>query len=752
MGVKDEEFMAKLLATFRLEAEEHIKALSDGVLVLEATTEPDQETVETIFREAHSLKGAARSVNQSAIQHICQMLENVLSAWRSGKLSPSTQLFDALHATIDTITQALNVSLEPQAINDAVDKLKSCLEAQPPKKEEVTSQPLEAVQPQVEKLIQDKQAAPKATATTKSDKTIRISLSKLDRLLQETEEMLMAKLVSQQESSDLKHLLAEFRSREKEVARLTTELQSTRQGQGSDRKTIKRVAEFLEGQQQSMKDFREALTHVMKSSEVNAHFIGTLVDTLLEDIKKVLMQPVEILFEAIPRMVRDISKEVGKQVHFESEGGDIEVDRRILEEIKDPILHLIRNAIDHGIESPEERVEKGKPREGTIRITASETSGGSVELCVSDDGKGFNVEKLKSVAINKSPLSAKDISEMSDEEAMKLAFHSGISTSPTVTDLSGRGLGLGIVSEKADKLGGRVIIESLPGEGTTFRILLPLTLATFRGIHLSVSGQDFIMPTHNVSRVLRIKRSDIKTIENREAIMVDDRPTSFVHLASLLNIQQTNAEKMSGDALIALIITSEQKTVAFGADVIHREHEVLVKSLGKQCIRVKNIMAATIMEWGNVIPILNPTDLVRSAVKGTGSLTRVISSQQQNAPKKRVLIAEDSITTRLLLKNILESAGYIVHAVSDGQDAYEALQKEPYDLLLTDVDMPRMDGFSLTEKVRASSALKDTPIIICTGKGSKEDRERGIELGADAYLDKSTFSQGTLLSAAQKLI
>ncbi len=759
MTTKEEEFLVRLLETFQVEADEHLKVLSDGLIALEkkpSKAEHDQ-IVESIYREAHSLKGAARSVNQRTIQEICQELENILSAMKNGIIEPSRKMFDALHRTVDALEKGLKEPPDQIIVDSIVDELKSLMAA--PTNETAPSVSLPEVLPKIEKLmgeeVADKPAANVAHEGSR-DKTIRISLAKLDRLFQETEEMLMVKLVAQQDSTDLRKLLIEFNTREKELAKLLSEtliLRHATSQEGipfAERKAFNKILGFLDQQQKASKRLKEEIRRLAKTSEQNSHFVGALVDTLLEDIKKVLMQPISTLLDGMPRMVRDISRDLGKDVVFETQGGDIEVDRRILEEIKDPLIHLIRNAIDHGIESPEERINLNKSPTGTIRINATESSGGNVELSVSDDGRGFDIDGLKAAAMKQGITSSQDLNHLSDTDAMKLAFSSGVSTSPTITDLSGRGLGLGIVSEKTDKLGGNVLIESHVNQGTTFRLILPLTLATFRGIHITVAGQEFVMPTHNVNRVLRIQPSDIKTLENSEAISVDGQQISFVHLANLLTIARDNDDP--AESLYALLIKSEEKMVAFGANAIHREHEVLVKGLGKQCVRVKNIMAATILESGKVVPILNPSDLVRNAIRGEVHQLRSLKISKGEEKQKKVLVAEDSITTRLLLKNILESAGYDVSTASDGAEAFDFLSKNSVDLLVSDVEMPRMDGFKLTQKVRETKNLSDLPIIICTGKASKEDRERGIELGANAYLDKSTFNQTALLSAAQKLL
>lgn len=785
--MKDEEFFAKLLETFRIEADEHLKNISDGLLALEGElpSEQRQEKIELIFREAHSLKGAARAVNQFAIEKICQTLENVLAALKKGKLLPSSDLFDALHASLDVIGAAIISSPDQQTIANITNKLEQILsppsvpselastgdsifssnenlkgikvEAIDEKKEE-SAEPLTSLEKSSESNPLETQVP--ATKELFKEKTIRVSLLKMNQIFQEAEEMLMVKLIAQQQVSNLRQLSMKQRIQEKEFAALLSEIQVIRQtyklekSPTSIQAAIKKILSFFDDQQKSIKSSREKLNKLIKISEQNIHFVESIVETLLEDMKKILMQPMSTLFEAMPRMIRSISHDLGKEVQVDFQGGEIEIDRRILEELKDPLIHLIRNAIDHGIESPEERKEAHKPSTGSIKLIARESGGNSVILSIIDDGRGMNFNKIKSATVKQGVLSKQETEALTEEEIIKLAFHSGISTSPIVTELSGRGIGLGIVSEKVDRLGGQIAVASKAQQGTQFTLTLPLTLATFRGIHITIAGHDFIMPSHNVKRVIRVKREEIQTIANDETIIVDKHPIPFIYLADLLGLpRKIQKDAPSAHFIFVLLVSSAEKMIAFGTDEIHSEKEVLVKGLGKQCVRVKNIMAATVMESGNVIPILNPIDLIHSAIKG--KIIKSINNEIQEgkiSSKKEILLAEDSITTRLLLKNILESAGYEVKTAVDGIEALEILRSKPIDLLLTDVEMPRMDGFTLVEKVKEMESAKDLPIVICTSRGSPEDRERGIELGANAYLDKSKFTQQELINILRKLL
>lgn len=774
---KNDHFITQLLATFQVEADEHLKALTDGLISLESGVPVSEQgqIIERVFREAHSLKGAARSVSQQTIQDICQSLENVLSLLKNQKITLSAPLFDILHVTIDYISNLLsnpaekgNASVIIKQLDDLSEENLSpeYLSKEPNqiKNSESREENIKKVspKPQTSKLLKKENITQKSEALNLGikqdnirDKTIRIAVPKLDLLFQEVEEMLMVKLTSQQQVVDLKELTDTLHTHEKQFNVRLPEFQIQKstiknEDEGLFKIQSNEYLKFFEKQRQWIKSFKDLLNKTMKSAEQNSHFIGSMVDTLLEDMKKVLMQPLSTLFDIMPRMVRDLSHELGKEVKLEIHGGEIEVDRRILEEIKDPLIHLMRNAIDHGIESPSERSKKNKDSQGQIILTGIESDGNRVEISIKDDGNGINIEKLKTAAIKQGYLSTKEASELSKEEVIHLAFRSGISTSSIITDLSGRGLGLGIVAEKVEKLGGHLEIQSEEGKGTTFRLILPLTLATFRGIHITIENQEFIMPTHNVKRVIRIRPEDIKSAENLTTILFENQQIPFVYLADVLSIPSDKDQNKN--LIFALVVKALEKTIAFGVDTVKSEQEVLIKGLGKQCLKIKNMMAATIMDWGKIIPILNPIDLVQTSIEGNVKRKTSKDLKKKEQKQKTILLAEDSITTRMLLKNVLENAGYDVTTAVDGLEALELLQSHQFDLLMTDVEMPRLDGFGLIEKLRSIPNLKELPVIICTARGSKEDRERGIDLGALAYLDKSAFAQQTLLNVIQNIL
>ncbi|MBV9128567.1 MAG: response regulator, partial [Verrucomicrobia bacterium] len=459
-----------------------------------------------------------------------------------------------------------------------------------------------------------------------------------------------------------------------------------------------------------------------------------------------------------PKQVRDLARDEGKQVELVVRGREIEIDKRILEEMKDPLIHLVRNAIDHGLEKPEARTARGKPPRGLLRLAVSQLDGSKVEIVIADDGEGIDPQRVKTSAVKSGAISEEEAGRLDDAAALMLIFHSGVSTSPIITEISGRGLGMAIVREKIEKLGGQIAIDTRPGAGTTFRILLPITLATFKGILVAVAGQIFVLPVPSVERIARVKREEIQTVGNRETISIDGRAVAFAWLEEVLELPPRPSHPESGGGFIeAVVLGVAEKRIAFAVDAVLNEQEVLVKPLGKPLLRVRNVAAATVLASGTPALILNAADLLKSAVRLAGASRRgaLPAAGNNNGAAERVrdlLVADDSVTSRMLLKNILESAGYRVATAVDGAEALTALRSREFDLVVSDVEMPRLDGFELTAKIRADQKLAELPVVLVTALGSREHQERGIDVGADAYIVKSSFDQSNLLDVIRKLI
>jgi len=765
MALQDKEFQKKLLDTFRIEAREHLDGLSSDLIELEkAPAERHGELVETVFRRAHSLKGAARAVNLRDVESVCQALESVFAALKARKKTPSPRLFDLLQDAVNGLeallsqTDAGPSSAGGAAVESLIQRLQRSLpgSAKPHKRDRARHRDGAAMDPKADPLL------PAAEGRAPTLETVRVPVSRLDALFLQTEELLAMKLAATQRSGELAGLFQRLTLWSREWAKVRPFVRSWRfqaAANGHDGPISapgtqeKRVMEFLEWNREFMESLSIDVTSHTANARQNERSLGGMVDQLIEEMKKVLMLSFSSLLDIFPRLVREISREQGKEVELLAEGGEIEIDRRILEEMKDPLIHIVRNCLDHGIEKPEVRENQGKPRRGTIAIRVSPRENQKVEIAVSDDGAGIEAEAVKATAGRMGILKKEDAEGISDENALALVFQSGLSTTPIITDISGRGLGLAIVREKVDSLGGTIAIDSRRGEGTTFRILLPLTLATFRGIIFELGDRLFVLPTSSVERVLHVAASEVKTVENRESIQFNGRAVSLVAARDLLEIARARSQGDAPDRLQVIVLCDGSNRVAFQVDRILDEQEVLVKSLGKQLSRLRFIAGATILGNGKVVPILHVRDLMHAAESGAFAPAATSGSAEDSATtRRRLLVVEDSITSRSLLKSILESAGYAVDTAVDGIDGFTKLRGSRFDLVVSDVDMPRMNGFGLTAKIRADKSLAELPVVLVTALESREDKERGIDAGANAYIVKSSFDQSNLLEVIQRLI
>jgi two-component system chemotaxis sensor kinase CheA len=478
-----------------------------------------------------------------------------------------------------------------------------------------------------------------------------------------------------------------------------------------------------------------------------------MVDQLLEEMKQAVVQPLSTLLAVFPPSVRQLARDCGKDVELVIEGAEIEIDRRIMDELRDPLIHLVRNSVDHGIESPASRRAQGKPPRGTLRIAASQRNGHQVEIEVRDDGAGIDTGALQRAAVKAGLLGPQEAAALPRERLLRLALEPGVSTSAMITELSGRGLGLSIVKEHIERLTGKLSVESLPRQGTSFRITLPVTLARFRGVVIRTAGHCFVLPTRSIERVARIPSGKVVTVENRETIVLSGRAVALVSLAGLLGIPGVDQLARAAHFPVLLLRGAQsEQPVAFEVDEVLDEREVLVKPLGSQLERVRHIAGATVLGAGQVVPILHVPDLLKSAVGLPQAPRSAVDAPPATAVTKSVLVAEDSITSRLLLKGILEAAGYRVETAVDGVEAFTALRSGQFDAVVSDVDMPRLNGFGLTAKIRADKRLSELPVVLVTALGSSTDYEHGIDVGANAYIVKSSFDQANLLEVLKRLL
>jgi two-component system chemotaxis sensor kinase CheA len=719
-----QDFLRELLADFKIEASEHYKAIVAGLLVIEKGPENPEfrNTIERTFREVHSLKGAARAVNLGEIERLCQSLENVFHALKLGKIEIQSVATDVLFKALDALEILLQEidhkekSVSAQTISSLMKKLEVVHQGkfirqanQPvaqesPKVEESADRIQDVTEPQEIQL--PKQVITQTDSVGTKD-TVRISVAKLEKLLLEAEEFITLK-------SALKY-------------------------------QIEKLAE-VQGVGFS--------SHVRDLERYHRQ-MSRMVDDLLLDIKTTLLLPFSSLLEVVPRIIRDLSKEFGKKVNLVIQGAENEIDRRILEELKDPVIHLIRNCIDHGIESIQIREKNGKPATGTIRIRVEQESGSRINLYIEDDGAGLNKAAILQAAIKNGVIPSEGAEKLQDQEVFALIFKSGISTSPFITDISGRGLGMAIVAEKVFNLGGTIQVESSQGKGTGFLISLPVTLSTFKGILVRLNRQRFIVPVSAVESAFRVYKQSLMTVEGQGFIHYQGENVGIYRLDELIGMEDSRQKQSEVAFYQTLIVTWAQRRVGFIVDEIFGEQEGTVKSLGNQLAHVRHLAGAIILGNGSVVPILNVQEIMDTVVKSRQkslTLKEEVGEVQSSEEGKKILIAEDSITLRSLLRNIIESAGYQVKTAVDGLEAFQFLTLEDFDLLVSDVEMPRLNGFGLTARVRSDKRLAELPVILVTALDTHEDRQRGMEAGANAYIVKGSFEQSNLLETIKRLL
>lgn len=822
MFTLDDDILQQLRATFKIEAAEHIQAINRILLALEKNPKgvERQALLEEIFREAHSLKGAAGAADFGDVEATAHKLESIFGASKSGKLTLTRDLCDVLYAGVDAVSVIVDAALEdkphgldlaqlhaqlaaaehgqvlpaakpaprietvmqptdviPQEFS-AVDPpsvvapspmpvpvpapapnpiVASVAEPQSPvapEPESVVPQPL-AIRSVVDNKPEYKGDDRRKRTGTAIEDTIRVATAKVDSLMTQAGELLVAGLKIDQRLNEVQQIGAAVDEWNREW--LDSRAANSNLLHDAERENLRPLIKLLDLNQEHLRVLSTQVTELMRGFSGDALHLARITNDLGESVMKVRMLPVSTVFDAFPRLVRDLARESNKEIEILMEGTETELDRKMLEEIKDPLIHLLRNAVDHGIEKPKDRAQAGKPRQGTISVKAFQ-KGNSIVIAVSDDGGGINRAKVKQSALKNGLITADEMHTMSDDEALRLIFAPGLSTAPMITDISGRGVGMDVVRRNVEALHGQVDIESTLGVGTTISLTLPLTLATTQELLVQVGDQTYGIPISAVERIHRIQSKDIAAVQGRQAILVDDEPVSLIRLAQVLERPMTEMQTGSDEKIPTVILGSARRRIAFLVDAVLGQQETVVKSLGKQLARVRNVAGATILGTGHVIMTLNPTDLMKSARGMEGRATasaqaRIDASADKKTKERKVLVVDDSLSTRTLEKNILETAGYKVQVATDGMEAMSVLSSNGgFDVIVSDVLMPRMTGFELTAAVKADPKLKKIPVVLVTSLDSRADKEHGIEVGADAYLVKSNFDQANLLQTIAQLV
>ena len=754
MASKNDDIKARLLAIFRVEAEEHLQALTTNLLALDRGLPPAEarEAVEATFREVHTLKGAARSVSLMDVEALCQACESVLSRVTRGDIALMPSMLNRLHDMVDGVARLLAGGEARVAVRELIGNLEQAAGEAGNRDQGlgVSDQKptLEAPSP-----------TPQPPSSVPQADTIRLATGKLDALLLQAEDLLVPKLAAEER-------VREVRSLVETLTRCRTAVKAGVRGQGSGTGTDPQST-TPDSLRSAEAQAQEVLGRLLRDQRA----IAGAVDGMLDEMRRMRLTPASTVLDLFPRMVRDLAREQGKEVEWVARGADLEVDRKVLETMKEPLIHLVRNAIDHGIEPPEARAQAGKAPRGRVAVTIASLEGNRIEIRVEEDGRGIDLAQVKAAAIRTRLLTAEDAQTLANDQALDLIYRSGLSTSPIITDVSGHGLGLAIVKERVERLEGQIHIETRAGAGTTVRMILPATIATFRGLLVRAGGQPFLLPIEAVERAIRITPEDIEHVEGREVIRWNGHALSIARLNGLLGLPQEpgpgdRGQGMRGQTSVSeprsptpdprplhacVVVRAGEERVGLLVEEILGAREVLVKELRPPLVRVRNVAGAGLLGTGQVVLILRPTDLLRSLrERPRPPVPSAVPEEERR--QKVILVVDDSITTRTMEKNLLEATGYQVRVAVDGIEAWTLLKSEEFDLVVSDVDMPRMDGFDLTARIRADRKLAELPVVLVTALEAREDKERGIEVGANAYIVKSSFDQSNLLEIIRRLI
>jgi two-component system, chemotaxis family, sensor kinase CheA len=634
----------------------------------------------------------------------------------------------------------------------------------------VPAAPVEPALPKVEKSTQFQ--SNNGHGTGAGEETIRVSVAKLDMLMAQLSELLVTKMRTERRMKQVNQFQEFIMLWQKEwinvrssYSRMTRRDSNGIQA-GRSQDTV-RLLEFMNVNQEHLRQMGSWVNDLRRDYTNDSLQMTLVIDRLEEEIKRVRMLPLHTITASFGRMVRDMANSLGKEAILQISGAETELDKQVLEQVKDPLIHLLRNSIDHGIELPALREAAGKPRAGMIRMAAAQ-NGKDVVISITDDGGGLDLEGIRRTLSR----TRGDASELTEGDLVDSIFQSGLSTRTEVTDFSGRGLGLDVVRRNVEGLNGRIEVDNQPGIGVTFRLTLPLRLTGTRGLLVRVTDQQFVLPIHAIERIMQISKAQITQLEGYETILYNGRPVTLVRMGGVLEMPQRTDQSGRDNLPVVILASSEQRSVrnearliAFVVDDLMGEQEVVIKELGRPLVRVGGVTGAAVMGSGDVVLILNPNDLIKMAVRG--SVQRVFGSQEnsngsnhlaedwqeEHKSSKRILVVDDSITTRTLEKNILEAAGYTVQVATDGEEVLSIIATDGMpDLIISDVTMPRMNGFELTRRVKTDPQLAGLPVILVTSLESPEDKARGIEVGADAYIVKGRFDQTHLLETVEQLI
>jgi len=656
-----------------------------GRLLLELEQRPDdQELVRSVYRELHTLKGSAAVAGLQEISRVAHGLEELVEDVRAGRRQVTAEMIDTLLRGADWLSEVIADSPAEQATPSTTNGGLS-QPGTPRGSEPIVGTPPEPSEPPEQQAARRVGAAP----STRADGGGAVIMVPVERL------------------EELTRLVGETASAHLRIGRMLKDRFDVDPG--------------------TCTEFNE---------------LARSLNNLHDSTMRTQMVPVSTVTDQLHRAVRDLARAQGKDVRWETAGTNTELDRGVLHRLSDSLMHLVRNAIDHGIETPDERQRAGKPGQATLRLHAMQL-GSEVIITVTDDGRGIDTGEVEREARRLGI----ETDGLSDDELVSLTFHPGFSTVRFVSDVSGRGVGLDVVRTQVEAAHGRVDVRSELGVGTEFRIMVPITVAVLRCLLVEAGGQSFALPFHRVLLTQAHDPDNAAYAEGRPVVWVDRHPLPVHRLAAVVGLDEAGG---SDGPVVVLADASVRH--AFTVDRLLGQRDVVIKALSPLVPHLPAVAGASVEADGSILLVLDPPGLIQRARQSPGARRSQALDARPLAHRRSILVVDDALIVRELQRGILERAGFDVRVASDGQQAIALLAQEPSDLVVTDIEMPRMDGFELTEAIRSHLTLANVPVLIVSSRSSDADRQRGLDAGADGYIIKSAFDEGSLLMAVNRLL
>ena len=766
-----------MLDLFRSEVDTHVETLNDILIEIESST-VTSEDIDALMRAVHSIKGGARIVELDEAVKVAHAMEDIFVAAQRGEVSVHSDHVDTLLQGVDMLGQiAMNAGegqdqwLEKNQdnIDRLIDAITVIMQGPPEsKKNKADEQTIQAPEPDMlqevdiaaiisnpDKVQEQPQTSKKMPVpdppetdkkTIEKDRKLRINALKIEQLMGLAGEVVVSARWLQPYTKSLLTL----KKRHHELIKILDNIQDAVSTKKND--DDNNVKNMLANARERTVTINRLMVEKFKELDVYTNASESLSDRLYHEIIGVRMCPFAEGLRGYPRMIRDLSKDLGKKTKLNIVGESTEVDRDILERLDAPLNHLLRNAVDHGIETPQERLQAGKPETGVVTLEAAHRSG-MLLISVMDDGRGINMDELRDKILEKVLTNEEMVNKLSESEMMDFLFLPGFSTSDKVSEISGRGVGLDVVHNMVHDVGGVVRAVSNPGENFGFHLELPLTLSVIRTFLVEINAETYAFPLARIDRCLILPREEIETVEDRQYFRLDEANIAIVDIYDILEIDLKTPYRTK---MPVVIISDRMHAYGLVVDKFLGECDLVVRPLDARLGKVPDISAAAVMLDGSPVLIFDIEDLLRSIDNVLNTKHRLNKINQnikmETKTKKRVLVVDDSITVRETERKLLENRGYQVELAIDGKDGFNLLRTNNYDMVISDIDMPRMNGFELIAQMKAHNQLKNLPVIIVSYKNEEKDRAKGLKIGADYYLTKSSFQDNSFINAVVKLI